>query len=198
MNDQELDALLETWEPPEPSPSLLEAVRHGVPHGPAKRSYRWLAAAAAVVMTAGLAGFVAMGSGHAQNSGGGSNETFFEHVSHSIAERHLEFAMWVHSLFGGQGHQAGALLYVDGRLSDDSPRMFSDGSGVHFYLPDLNIYVLTMNRSDLQPAGTVRDATVRFEWQGRKYRISAGKRLVAGGEQSVYVLKYEDFQRLRR
>lgn len=199
MNDQELDALLDTWEAPEPSPALREAVRNGVPHAPVKRSYRWLAAAAAIVIVAGMAGVVAMGSGHAQVSGGGNSESFFEHFSHSIAERHLQFAMWVQSLFGAPAHEVSPKLYIDGQLSDARPQSIGEGMGVHFFLPDQNVYVITLGSGiELQPAGTVRDATVRFEWQGRQYKIVGGKRLVAGGEQPVYVLKYDEFHHLHR
>ena len=70
MNDNELDAILETWEAPKPSPALREGVRRSLPTGPRKRSYGWLAAAASVVATTSLLGVAMLGRGQAHLSDG--------------------------------------------------------------------------------------------------------------------------------
>lgn len=70
MNDKELDAILETWEAPAPSPALREGVRQGLPPGPRKRTYRWLAAAASVVATTSLVHVAMLGRGEAQLADG--------------------------------------------------------------------------------------------------------------------------------
>ncbi|SPE36689.1 hypothetical protein SBA3_2490011 [Candidatus Sulfopaludibacter sp. SbA3] len=70
MNDTELDAILETWEAPAPSPALREGVRHGIPHAPRKRSYGWAAAAASVAVTTSLIGVAMLGRGEARLADG--------------------------------------------------------------------------------------------------------------------------------
>ena len=199
MNDKELDAILNTWEAPDPSPALREAVRHGLPHAPQPHSSRWLAAAAAVVMTAVLSmGLIP--SGHAQladHPGGGS---FFDGFAQNIQERHMEFAMWLHSLFG-ETPQHGPRLYIDNVKSQAAVQKLGEGAGVHYYLPAQNIYVITLpgqNGQSLQPAGTVNGSLVVFTWQGKSYHIDAREQIAEDGELPVYVLTWADFHKLQR
>jgi hypothetical protein len=197
MNDKELDAILNTWEAPKPSPALREAVREGLPHAPQRHGSRWLAVAAAIFVT----GILSMGfipTGHAQladHPGGGS---FFDGFAQNISERHLRFALWLHSLFG-EAPQQGPRLYIDNVKSKAAVEKFGEGTGVHYYLPAQNIYVLTLpgpNGQALKPAGTVNGSLVVFTWQGKSYHIDAREQLTDDGEQPVYVLSYADFRKL--
>ena len=70
MNDTELDATLETWKAPAPSPELRQRVKQGIPPGPRNRSWRWVAAAASVVATTSLLGVAMLGRGEAQLADG--------------------------------------------------------------------------------------------------------------------------------
>jgi hypothetical protein len=70
MNDKDLDAILEIWEAPAPSPALREGVRHGIPPAPRKRTYRWVAMAASLVATTGLVGVAMLGRVEAQLADG--------------------------------------------------------------------------------------------------------------------------------
>lgn len=69
MNDQELDRMLGSWEAPQPSPAMREAVRRALPHQPQRRSYAWFAAAASVP-AAFVLGAAMMGRGQAQLTDG--------------------------------------------------------------------------------------------------------------------------------
>jgi hypothetical protein len=199
MNDKELDAILNTWEAPDPSPALREAVRHGLPHAPERHGSRWLAAAAAIFVTAVLSmGFIPTGRAQLNDQPGGGS--FFDGFAQNISERHLQFAMWLHSLLGVQS-QHGPRLYIDNVKSKAAVQKFGEGTGVHFFLPAQNIYVLTLpgpNGQSLQPAGTVNGSLVVFNWQGKSYHIDAREQIAEDGEQPVYVLSYADFHKLHR
>ncbi|HWC95437.1 MAG TPA: hypothetical protein VG456_01775 [Candidatus Sulfopaludibacter sp.] len=197
MNDKELDAILESWEAPEPSAQLREAVRQATPHEPKRPRYRWLAAAAGVVLTAGLVLIAGMGSGHAQLAEGGHSGSFFDGFAQSIQERHMQFAIWLHSLFGENPNQKVPKLYVDGSLSPAAPQSFGEGEGIHLYLPGQGLYVVTTApRDGIKQAGTVKSNAVTFQYEGKTYRIDTRRALAGEAEQPIYVLHYDDFQKL--
>ena len=158
-----------------------------------------MTAAAGLVLAAGLVGMAAMGSGRAQQANGSQGGSFFDGFIQTIHERHMRFALWVQSVFSGGPAQSSPKLYVDGVRSRSAPEVFGEGQGVHYYLPDQNIYVLTLHPpagSPLQPAGSVNGAVVQFQWNGKAYRIKAPGPLVSDAELPVYVLEYGDFHAL--
>jgi hypothetical protein len=104
MNDTELDRILDNWEAPAPSPALRENVRHATPPGPRQHRYRWAAAAASMVMTAGLLGVAMLGKGEAQLGDGSriQTSTVVEPAGAAERWRNLGFG----SSTGGKLHQA--------------------------------------------------------------------------------------------
>jgi hypothetical protein len=104
MNDTELDALLKTWEAPAPSAALREGVRQGVPPGPRKRNYRWLAAAASVVATTSLVHVAMLGSGEAQLADGTHIQTTMQVEPAGAQERWQKLG---HGLSTGGNRQQG-------------------------------------------------------------------------------------------
>ncbi len=70
MNDQELDALLNSWQAPSPSPATREALRQALPPAHRRRPYGWMAAAAGIVAAIFLLGVASMGSGQARLADG--------------------------------------------------------------------------------------------------------------------------------
>jgi hypothetical protein len=125
---------------------------------------------------------------------GNAIQNAVDDFTHTIHQRHMQFALWLHSLMNGE--PAKPKLFVNG-VAGATPESMSQGSGVHFYLPDSQVYVMTLGKRDgLEPAGTVNGSIARFHWAGKDYRIETAEPMSTDGEHSVYVLQYEDFRRL--
>jgi len=182
MNDTELDGLLDSWQAPEPPPSLRARLRARFPRAERRgfrRPLRWLLAAG--VATA----IVAM----AQSSAPGSDSPFVRLVTHvyehiaEVIETHRVAAM-VSNL-----RQSEPKVYVDGAPAP--PLEFGHANVISVQVPGERPYRITFWSRGLQgwsETGSVHGNAIDFLARGHRVHIQC-KQPIAGSDSPVYVFQ---------
>jgi len=181
MNDTELDRLLDTWETPEPPPSLREGLRERFPRAERPRFTRplgWVLVIAVASVT------LAIGMGQS-----GENPWDFRivRVLNQLYQNFLEgLEAWQATTIVAQIRQSEPRVYVDGQLV--APLKYGPAASMDVQVPGDGVYSIMSypmpsHRADggltgWVEAGHIHSNVIEFQAGSKQVRIECNKPIV--------------------